>query len=251
VAYSSGNHAQGVAAAAALRGLPAVIVMPSDTPAIKKENTRSYGAEIVVYDRGRENREAIAAEIARERGAVLVPPFEHPQVIAGQGTVGLELAGAGIAIDDVLVPCSGGGLTAGIALAMEALSPATRVHTVEPEGFDDHARSLRSGGRQRNAQAAGSICDALMAPEPGELTFAINRRRLGEGLVVGEAEVREAMRFAFATLKLVVEPGGAVGLAAVLAGKLPVEDRTVAIVVSGGNVDAALYAEALGGAPRS
>lgn len=249
VAYSSGNHAQGVAAAAALMKLPALIVMPVDTPEIKKANTRSYGAEVVTYDRVRENREEIAGRIAQERGAVIVPPFEHPQIIAGQGTSGLELveqaAERGAKLDAVLAPVSGGGLIAGISLAVKARSPGTQIHSVEPEGFDDHARSLASGKRERNAKASGSICDALLSPEPGELTFAVNQSRLGAGLVVSEAEVRRAMVFAFHHLKLVIEPGGAVGLAAVLSGKSATEGRTIALIASGGNVDPALFAEIL------
>lgn len=249
VAFSSGNHAQGVAAAAQIKGLPALIVMPADTPEIKQANTRAYGAEVVTYDRARESREAIAAHYVRERNAVLVPPFEHPDVIAGQGSAGLELAEQaaelGTRLDEVLVCCSGGGLAAGIARALEARSPATRVHTVEPQGFDDYARSLRSGHRERNARASGSICDALLTPEPGELTFAINAPRLAEGLAVSDAEVAEAMRYAFAVLKLVAEPGGAVALAAVLAGKLATEGRSIGVILSGGNADAELYAKVL------
>ncbi|MGH6854135.1 MAG: threonine ammonia-lyase [Aestuariivirga sp.] len=250
VAFSSGNHAQGVAAAAKLRGLPAVIVMPSDTPEIKQANTRSYGAEVVTYDRARENREEIAMRLALERGAVLVPPFEHADVIAGQGTVGLELADEakrrGIRLDDVLVNCSGGGLAAGIMLAMEARSPPTKVHTVEPEGFDDYARSLRSGVREKNVKTTGSICDALLASQPGEMTFSINRSRLAEGLAVSDAEVRAAMRYAFESLKLVLEPGGAVALAAVLAGKIVTKGRAIGVIASGGNIDTAAFARILG-----
>ena len=223
VAYSSGNHAQGVAAAAQLRGVSALIVMPEDTPEIKKANTKSYGAEVVTYDRATESREEIANLYVAKRGAVLVPPFEHADIIAGQGTCGLEiineLQARGVVLDDMLVNCSGGGLTAGVALAFSEMSPKTKVHSVEPEGFDDYARSLRSGVREKNASAAGSICDALLTPQPGEMTFAMNKGRLAEGYVVSEAEVRRAVRFAFDTLKLVVEPGGAVGLAAVLSGK--------------------------------
>src|SRR5437764_1057087 len=196
VAYSSGNHAQGVAAAAQLCGLPALIVMPVDTPEIKKANTRGYGAEIVTYDRATESREEIAGRLARERSAVIVPPFEDPYIIAGQGTVGLELAeqaaSLGTGLDVVLTGSSGGGLAAGIALAIEAKSLSTKVYVVEPEGFDDYGRSLRSGERERNPKATGSICDALLAPEPGRLTFAINRSRLAGGLGVSEAEVSGA-----------------------------------------------------------
>lgn len=249
VAYSTGNHAQGVAAAAQLRGLPALIVMPVDTPEIKTANTKSYGAEIVTYDRATEDRVEIANRHVEKRGAVLVPPFEHADIIAGQGTCGLEIVNEVLArnvvLDDMLVNCSGGGLTAGVALAFSEKSPKTKVHSVEPEGFDDYARSLRSGVRERNASAAGSICDALLTSQPGEMTFAINKTRLAEGYVVSEAEVRRAMRFAFETLKLVVEPGGVVGLAAVLSGKINAKGKTIAIILSGGNVDTRLFTKIL------
>ena len=252
VAYSSGNHAQGVAAAAQLRGVSALIVMPEDTPQIKKANTKAYGAEVVTYDRATESREEIANQYTAKRGAVLVPPFEHPDIIAGQGTCGLEiideLQARGIALDDMLVNCSGGGLTAGVALAFSEKSPKTRVHSVEPEGFDDYARSLRSGVREKNVSAAGSICDALLTPQPGEMTFAMNKERLAEGYAVSETEVRRAVRFAFETLKLVVEPGGSVGLAAVLSGKINAKDKNIAIILSGGNVDVKLFADILIGA---
>jgi threonine dehydratase len=252
VAYSSGNHAQGVAAAAQLRGVSALIVMPEDTPEIKKANTKSYGAEVVTYDRATESREEIANLYVAKRGAVLVPPFEHADIIAGQGTCGLEiineLQARGVVLDDMLVNCSGGGLTAGVALAFTEMSPETKVHSVEPEGFDDYARSLRSGVREKNVRAAGSICDALLTPQPGEMTFAMNKGRLAEGYVVSEAEVRRAVRFAFETLKLVVEPGGAAGLAAVLSEKIDGRKKIIAIILSGGNVDAALFADILAGA---
>lgn len=255
VAYSSGNHAQGVAAAAQLRQLPAVIVMPEDTPEIKIANTRAYGAEIVLYDRATQSREEIAGALARQRGAVLVPPYEHRHVIAGQGTAGAEIveqaAALGLRLDALLTPAGGGGLTAGLALAMAGASPATAVHCVEPEGFDDTRRSLDSGRRERNLAATGSICDALMAQQPGELTFAINRRLVGGGFAVSEDEVRHAMRQAFSLLKLVAEPGGAVALAAVLAGRIDTAGRTVGIIISGGNVDPRLFAEVLtAGGPR-
>jgi threonine dehydratase len=251
VAYSSGNHAQGVAAAAQMMKFPALIVMPADTPEIKKANTRSYGAEVVTYDRATESREEIANRIARERGAIIVPPFEHREIIAGQGTSGLEAieqaSERGVSLDAVVIPASGGGLAAGNALAFSAKSPATQVHTAEPEGFDDHARSLKSGKLERNAKVSGSICDALLSPAPGELTFAVNQPRLAQGLVVSEAEVKRAMILAFEHLKLVVEPGGAVGLAAVLAGKIPTAGRNVAVIASGGNVDPAFFANVLNG----
>ncbi|MDO8533816.1 MAG: threonine/serine dehydratase [Xanthobacteraceae bacterium] len=251
VAYSSGNHAQGVAAAAKLLGLPAVIVMPSDAPALKRERTQALGAEVVLYDRERESREEIAGRIASERGATLIPPYDHALVIAGQGTVGREiveeLAALKLKPDLVLVPASGGGLVAGIALAVKQNHPAARIMTVEPAGFDDHARSFRSGRREKNAKLAGSICDALLAPEPGEITFEITRRLVGEGLVVSEQEVRAAIAFAFRELKLVLEPAGAAALAALLAGKVDVEDKVAVLVLSGGNVDPELFASAIGG----
>ncbi|MCA3561990.1 MAG: threonine/serine dehydratase [Aestuariivirga sp.] len=249
VAYSSGNHAQGVAAAAKIKGLPALIVMPADTPAIKQENTRSYGAEVVTYDRATQSREAIAERYRTERHAVMVPPFEHADIIAGQGTAGLELAreanDRGIRLDGVLVCCSGGGLTAGVALAMEQLQPGARVHSVEPAGFDDYARSLASGRIETNPKPSGSICDALLSPAPGEMTFAINRRLLGEGLAVTDAEAAEAVRFAFGVLKIVLEPGGAVALAAVLSGKIAARGKAIGVIASGGNCDPGLYARIL------
>ncbi len=253
VAYSSGNHAQGVAAAAALLGVPATIVMPEDAPAIKVANTRGYGAEVVLYDRFTENREALGAALAAERGATLVRPYDDPGVIAGQGTCGLEIAqqaaARGFEIDALLVCCGGGGLTAGCALAMAELSPMTRIYTVEPAGFDDTRRSLAQvaagGARVTNDPAARSFCDALLAPTPGELTFPINRRLLAGGFAVSDAEVRAAMGYAFRTLKLVIEPGGAVALAALLAGRLETHGKTVALTLSGGNVDPETYREML------
>ncbi|HEY5598426.1 MAG TPA: threonine/serine dehydratase [Kiloniellales bacterium] len=247
VAYSSGNHAQGVAAAAALFGIPAAIVMPADAPAIKLANTRAYGAEVITYERDTHSREALAAEIAERRGATIVAPFDDPGIIAGQGTCGLEIAEQAAALgakpDALLVCCGGGGLTAGCAIAMAARSPDTAVYTVEPEGFDDTRRSLASGRRLGNAAGGRSFCDALLSPMPGRLTFAINRRHVAGGLAVSDAEVAEAMAFAFRTLKLVVEPGGAVALAAVLSRHLDARGKTVAVVLSGGNVDAQTYAE--------
>ncbi|HTP82380.1 MAG TPA: threonine/serine dehydratase [Alphaproteobacteria bacterium] len=249
VAYSSGNHAQGVAAAAQILGMPAVIVMPADAPAIKIRNTRSYGAEVVTYDRLNESREAIGQKLQRERGAVLVPPFDDPFIIAGQGTIGLELAqqaeAAGAALDAVLAACSGGGLLAGIATAMKARQPSVAVYAVEPQGFDDLSRSLKSGKRETNDPGARSICDALLAPTPGELTFSINSHLLSGGFAVSDDEVRQAMAVAFEDYKLVVEPGGAVALAAVLSGKFPARGKTVAVVCSGGNVDPDVFASAI------
>ncbi len=241
VAFSSGNHAQGVAAAARLLGMPAVIVMPADAPQVKMQNTLALGAEVVTYDRLRESREVIAARLAVERGAVLVPSFDDPDIIAGQGTVGLEIAEQaaelGMPLDDVIVCTSGGGLVAGTALAIHALSPGTRVWTAEPEGHDDHRRSLASGRRESNAPGTRSICDALLAPEPGVLTFEINRRLLAGGFAVSDAEVCDAIAYAARTLKLVVEPGGAVALASLLAGRIDANGRTIAVVLSGGNID--------------
>jgi threonine dehydratase len=246
VAFSSGNHAQGVAAAAHLLGMPAVIVMPSDAPRPKRDRTAGWGAEIVLYDRIREDRVAIAQEIAAKRKAALVPPYDDPLVIAGQGTTGREivedLAGQGLAPDVVVVTASGGGLMAGIALAVKSRFPQATLFTAEPEGFDDHARSFRSGEREKNTALSGTICDALMAQTPGELTFAINRDLVGQGAVVSDGEVATAVAFAFRELKLVVEPGGAAALAAVLSAKVNVRGRTAVVVLSGGNVDPELFA---------
>ncbi|MGH6898361.1 MAG: threonine ammonia-lyase [Geminicoccaceae bacterium] len=251
VAYSSGNHAQGVAAAARLLRKRATIVMPADAPAIKIESTRAHGAEVRPYDRATESREEIGAAIAAGTGAALIKPYDDPRIIAGQGTVGLELAAQLRDLDarpDVaLAPCGGGGLIAGCALALGAAFPEIALYAVEPAGLDDTARSLEAGARRANAPGATSICDALLIPTPGELTFAINRRLLTGGLTVTDDEVRGAMAFAFRYLKLVVEPGGAAALAAVLSGKLPLEHRTAAVVLSGGNVDPALFAAAITG----
>ena len=252
VAFSSGNHAQGVAAAAQLLGVPATIVMPTDAPAIKIENTRGYGASVVFHDRDREDREAIAAEIAERTGATLIRPYDDPDIIAGQGTIGLELVrqaeALGCRLDLVLVACSGGGLMAGCATAVKALSPRTRLMTVEPEGFEDMARSLASGRREENTPGRRSICDALMSLRPGILTFRINRQLTEGGVAVSDAEVQRAMAFAFRELKLVVEPGGAVPLAALLAGKIDAAGLTIALVLSGGNVDAQTFTAALAAA---
>jgi len=246
VAFSSGNHAQGVAAAAKLLAMPALIVMPSDAPRPKRERTAALGAEVVLYDRLRENREAIARRIAEERGAVLVPPYDDPLIIAGQGTAGREivedLAAQGLAPDIVVVNASGGGLIAGIALAVKARVPEARLYTAEPAGFDDHLRSFRSGRRERNSSITGSICDALMAQAPGRLTFEINRTLVGDGVVASDEEAGRAVAFAFRELKLVVEPGGAVALAALLAGRIDVRDKVAVAILSGGNVDPELFA---------
>jgi threonine dehydratase len=250
IAYSSGNHAQGVARAAALHGIPAVIVMPADAPAVKIAATRAWGAEVVTYDRaGGESREALGARLAAERGLTLIRPYDDPEVIAGQGTVGLELAAQaaaeGVAAADVLVCCGGGGLAAGIALALASRAPRLRVRPVEPEGFDDTARSLAAGRRLRNAAAGGSVCDAILTPEPGELTFPILSRLAGPGLAVSDVEALAAVRAAFEHLRLVLEPGGAVALAAALWRPEAVAGEAVIAVASGGNVDPALFARAI------
>jgi threonine dehydratase len=220
--------------------------MPEDAPAIKIENTRRLGGKTVLYDRYSEDRVAIAMKIAAESGGVLVPAFDHERIIAGQGTVGLELMRQceelGVTPDQVLVSCSGGGLIAGTAIAVKTMSPDTSVYPVEPQDFDDTARSLESGERETNDPAARSICDALQTESPGKVTFPINRELLGAGIVVSDDEVREAIRFAFRHLKLVVEPGGAVSLAAVLSGKIQTRDRVTVIVLSGGNIDVELFA---------
>ena len=246
VAYSSGNHAQGVAAAAKILNMQATIVMPADAPLSKRERTKAYGAEVVLYNRDREDREAIANGIAGKRGATLVRPYDDPLVIAGQGTVGLEIAediaALGLTPDIVVAPASGGGLIAGVATAVKARYPKAILMSGEPEAFDDHARSLRAGKREPHGAEGRTICDALMASIPGEMTFAINSRLLAQGITASDAEVGAAVRFAFDELKLVVEPGGAVGLAALLAGRIDARGKNVVIVLSGGNVDADLFA---------
>jgi threonine dehydratase len=245
VAYSSGNHAQGVAAAAKLLSIPALIVMPSDAPRPKRERTAALGAEIVLYDRDREDRAAIARRIAAERDATLVPPFDDPKIIAGQGTAGREivedLAKLGLKPEVVVIGASGGGLCAGISLAIKARAPEAQIFTAEPEGFDDTMRSFKSGRREANARMSGTICDALMTNTPGVLTFEINRRLVGQGVTASDEEVAHAVAFAFRELKLVVEPGGAIGLAALLAGKLDVAGKVTVAVLSGGNVDPELF----------
>ncbi|MFY9955452.1 threonine/serine dehydratase [Bradyrhizobium sp.] len=247
VAYSSGNHAQGVAAAAKILNMRATIVMPSDAPMTKRERTKGYGAEVVLYDRDREDREAIAHEIAGKRGATLVRPYDDPFVIAGQGTVGREIAedmaALGIAPDIVVAPASGGGLVAGVATAIKARYPQAVLMSAEPEGFDDHARSLRAGKREAHHAEGRTICDALMAAIPGEITFAVNSKLLSHGVTASDAEVGAAVGFAYRELKLVVEPGGAIGLAALLAGRIDARGKNVVIVLSGGNVDADLFAK--------
>jgi len=251
VACSSGNHAQGVADAARLAGLPATIVMPRDAPEMKIARTRRARADVVLYDRDTEDREEIACKLCGEREALFVPPYDHPHIIAGQGTAGLELVeqarDAGARLTTVLAPASGGGLVSGVALAVKHLAPDCAVYCVEPERFDDYARSLKSGQRERNTRLSGSICDALLSAEPGEITFAINAQLLSSGLAVSDDEARHAMRFAFEELKLVVEPGGAVALAALLNGRVPMPsaDGAVGLILSGGNVDPRTFSEAI------
>ncbi len=245
VAYSSGNHAQGVAAAARLCNMPAVIVMPSDAPKPKRDRTAALGAEVVLYDRDREDRAAIARGIVAQLGATLVPPFDDPMIIAGQGTAGREimedLEAQGVRPDLAVIGASGGGLAAGITLALKARVPDLAVWTAEPEGFDDTARSFRSGQRERNPRMSGTICDALMTETPGVITWEINRRLIGQGVFASDDEVGRAVAFAFRELKLVVVPGGAIGLAALLAGKVDIKGKVVIAVLSGGNVDPELF----------
>jgi len=246
VAFSSGNHAQAVAASGTMLGIETTIVMPEDAPAIKIENTRRLGGKTVLYDRYNEDREAIARDLAAEKACVVVPAFNHEHIIAGQGTVGLELmqqcAEMGVVPEQAFINCSGGGLIAGAAIAIKAAAPDIRVHPVEPQDFDNTKRSLVSGKRETNDPAARSICDALQTETPGELTFAINRELLSAGLLVSDDQVKEAIRFAFRHLKLVIEPGGAAALAAALSGKMDTRDKVTVVVVSGGNIDVDLYA---------
>ncbi len=249
IAFSSGNHAQGVARAAALHGVPAVIVMPTDAPKLKIDNTRALGAEVILYDRASGDREQIGDTLSAERGLTLIRPFDEPQVIAGQGTVGLEIAEQaaelGIQTADVLIPCGGGGLTSGVALALASHAPGLRARPTEPEGFDDVTRSLASGTIQRNARLSGSVCDAIITPQPGEMTFPIMQRLCGPGIVVSEDDCLRAMALAFLRLKIVVEPGGAAALAAALFHPGDSKGDAVITVASGGNVDPAMFSAAL------
>lgn len=249
IAFSSGNHAQGVALAAKMHAIPAVIIMPADSPALKLANTAALGAQVITYDRATEDRDEIGARLAGEKGLTLIKPFDEPEVIAGQGTTGLEIAAQvaemGIKQADVIVCCGGGGLTSGIALALEADAPALRVRTAEPEGFDDVARSLLSGKIERNKATSGNICDAIVTPQPGDITFPIMARLCGPGLVVSENEALQAMAQAFQRLKLVAEPGGAVALAAALYRRDEIEGDDVIVTISGGNVDTAMFQRAL------
>lgn len=250
VAFSSGNHAQGVAEAARLLGMPAIIVMPSDAPAVKKAGVISRGASVQEYDREHEDREAIAHALCQERGAALIPSFDHPDIIAGQGTTGLEifqtLSDLNIHADQLVCCVGGGGLIGGINLAAEALSPDTKVYGAEPEAFDDHARSLKSGQREANPRKSGSLCDALLTEMPGQLTFEINKRRLAGVGLVSDQDALDAVKYAFGTLKLVLEPGGAAALAAVLNGQIETAGKTSVVVLTGGNVEPTVFADAIG-----
>ncbi len=252
IAFSSGNHAQGVACAAAEMSAPAVIVMPGDAPRLKIDNTRAYGAEVILYDREREDRDAIGAELAEVRGLTLIKPFDNEMVIAGQGTTGLEIAEqaaeVGIEEAEVLVCCGGGGLTSGIALALAGTAPGLRVRPVEPEGFDDVTRSLAVGAPQTNNRMGGSVCDAILTPAPGKLTFPILKAHCGPGLVVSDEEALRAVALALINLKIVVEPGGAVALAAALFHTAGPDD--IIVVATGGNADASMIARALELAPE-
>lgn len=253
IAFSSGNHAQGVALAARRHQIAAVIIMPADAPRQKIENTRALGAEVVLYDRATEDRDAIGDSLASERGLTLIKPFDDPMVIAGQGTAGLEIAEQAtekkISEADVLICCGGGGLTSGIALALESRAPGLRARPAEPDGFDDVTRSLATGQPQKNASLSGSICDAIVTPTPGKLTFPIMSRLCGSGLVVSDEEALRAMALAWSRLKIVLEPGGAVALAAALFRRDQIEGEAVIAVASGGNVDADVFARALAFAP--
>ncbi|WOR16465.1 threonine/serine dehydratase [Hyphomonas sp. FCG-A18] len=248
VAFSSGNHAQGIARAAKYLSMPALIVMPADAPQVKVDGVLADGAEIYSYDRNTEGREEIAATIAGERGAVLVPSFDDAMIIAGQGTSGVEFARQVDGLDHLMCCAGGGGLISGIALAFEGLSPETQIWTAEPEHHNDWARSLATGHIQRNAPGTHSICDAILTPQPGDLTWGVGQSRLSGGLAVSDDQIREAMRLAFRHLKLVVEPGGAAALAVALFA-LPeaMKGQRVGVVLTGGNVDADLFAQILKG----
>jgi threonine dehydratase len=256
VAFSSGNHAQAVAWSGRRLGMRTTIVMPADAPPVKIKNTRALGAEIVLYDRVAEDREAIAAKIVDQTGASIVPPFDHPDIIAGQGTVGLEIteqcAELGVVPDSMFVPCSGGGLIAGCAIALKHAHPGMQIYAAEPDKFDDTAKSLLAGTRVAVPAGSTSICDALLTPTPGVLTFAINRKVLAGSLMVTDQDVRNAMYIAFSDARLVVEPGGAAGLAAALGVSAQYTGRTICVVLSGGNADPALFADILrSGAEKS
>lgn len=248
VAFSSGNHAQGVARAAQRLGMPAVIVMPEDAPKVKVEGVRADGAEIRFYDRQAESREDIAAQIATDRGAILVPSFDDPMIIAGQGTCGLEFHEQVGQLDALSCCAGGGGLITGIALAFEGVSPKTQIWTAEPKGHDDWRRSLIAGQSVPNAPGVRSICDAILTPRPGEMTWALGKRLLYGGLVVSDDQIKEAMRLAFRHLKVALEPGGAAALAAALFA-LPehLRSKKIGVVLTGGNVSPDLFAKVLAG----
>lgn len=249
LAFSSGNHAQGVAYAAKRHGAPAVIIMPADAPQLKIDNTRALGAEVVLYDRQNESREEIGDRLQAERGLTLVKPYDEPEVIAGQGTCGLEIAvqaaELGITEAEVVVCCGGGGLTSGIALALEKHASGLLVRPAEPEGFDDVRRSLESGRIEKNPAMGGNICDAILTPAAGDITFPIMKRLCGPGIAVSEDECLQAMALAFLRLKLVVEPGGAAALAAALFHGKELQSDTVIATISGGNVDPEMFTRAL------
>lgn len=253
VAYSSGNHAQAVARAATRRGMKAVIIMPEDAPTLKIEGTRAYGAEVVTYDRYTESREDIGHAIAAERNAELIRPFEDVRVIAGQGTIGLEIAAQcaelGVSPDHVISCCGGGGLIAGVSLAVKSHMPDVEVWAAEPEGFDDTIKSLESGQIMSVDPANRSICDAVVTPSPGEITFSINSTTLAGGFAVSDELVLQVMATAFKHLKLVIEPGGAVAVAAALDNRLPASTQCAVAVASGGNVDPDMFARALAAGP--
>lgn len=255
VAFSSGNHAQAVAWCGRRLDMKTTIVIPSDAPKIKIENTRALGAQVVLYDRTADDREAIAGEIVNRTGACIIPPYDHPDIIAGQGTVGLEIidqcADIGIVPDLTFVPCSGGGLIAGCAIALKDTHPDTEIYAVEPQNFDDTARSLARESRAVNQDDATSICDALLVPTPGALTFDINKRLLSGGVTVSDQEVRKAMYVAFSDARVVVEPGGAAGLAAILANPNEFSNKIVCVVLSGGNADPVLFADTIRNAGKS
>lgn len=249
VAYSSGNHAQGVAASAQILGIKAIIVMPDDSPKMKLQNTKDYGAEVITYDRENESREEIADQISAERGCIVVPSFEDFYIIAGQGTVALEAVNQaeeqGINFDLFMTPVGGGGLISGCSLAVKALSPKTEIYGVEPVGFNDVQRSLESGKIEHNPKASGSICDAILTVHPEPMTLEIMSKNLSGVLTVSDGEALVAMKYAWERLKLVVEPGACVALAAVLHGKIDVKGKKVCLVLSGGNVDEETFIKAL------
>ena len=249
VAFSSGNHAQGVAHAAQLFSTQATIIMPQSAPDIKKQKTLEYGANVIEYDIHTQSREEIAQSLSLESGATLVKPYDDTHIMAGQGTIGLEicneLLAKNIALDQLIAPCGGGGLIAGISLATHHHFADCEIVAGEPENFDDTKRSLMAGYRVENSKGYSSICDAIITPTPGELTFAINQKHLTKGVSVSDSEVLAAMKIAYEHFNIVVEPGGIVGLAAIMAGKIDVTNRVTVVVCSGGNVDSSLFSTCL------